>query len=126
MRTILYITTDLLAASLPIRLKEEGNNVIVFEEADMKTLQGLVEKQPYSKIKDYVSKLDKEKDLIVFEDCDNGDRPLELRKLGYNVVGGTSQTDKMEKNRILGGKVAEMAGKEESLQRVDKCISMLS
>ena len=109
-RRIAYITSDLLAGSLPIRLKQEGNSVVVFEKANMKTLQGLVDKKPFSELKSYIEKLDKEKDLIVFEDCDNGDQPLKLRELGYNVVGGTSQTDKMEKNRILGGKVAEMAG----------------
>ena len=66
MRTILYVTKDLLCSALPIKLKAEGENVIVFEKENLKTLEGFVEKQPFSKLKDYILKLDKEKDLIVY------------------------------------------------------------
>ena len=109
-RTILYVTHDLLAGSLAIKLKEEGNNVIVFEEDGLKTLQGLVEKQPMDKLGKYVKKLDKEKDLIIFEDCEWGDTPVKLRADGFNVIGGSKNTDRMESNRKLGGKVAEIIG----------------
>ena len=107
---VLYATHDLLASSLPIKLKSEGSEVIVFEEADLKTLEGLVTKMPFDQLKTEIAKLDKEKDLIIFEDCDFGDIPVKLRDKGYNVIGGSEKTDKMEKDRQLGGKIAELAG----------------
>jgi len=110
MRTILYATNDLLAGSLAIKLKEEGNDVIIFEKSGLKTLEGLVRKEPFDQLGKFIKKLDKEKDLIVFEDCGFGDVPVMLREKGYNVIGGSSDTAKMESNRKIGGKIAEIVG----------------
>ena len=48
--------------------------------------------------------------MIVFEDCGFGDVPVMLREKGYNVIGGSSDTAKMESNRKIGGKIAEIVG----------------
>lgn len=109
-RTILYATHDILAGSLAVRLKCEGNNVLVFEEIGSKTLEGLLEKKPFDELDSYIEILDKENDLIVFEDCDFKDKAVGLRKKGYNVIGGSDNTSRMESDRILGGKIAEIIG----------------
>ena len=110
-RRILYITNDaLLAGCLPIKLKEEGNEVLLFVKDSPKSLQGFVEQGNWEKRGDYIAQLDKEKDLVIYEDCNFGDEPSKVRAEGYSVIGGNERTDKMELDRRVGGQVARMAG----------------
>jgi phosphoribosylamine--glycine ligase len=103
---IRYITKDMIDPDLILRLKKEGHEVLVCVEEETKTLDGSITKLPYEKrLKDL-----KGTDLIIYDECDFGDEPSDLRKQGYSVIGGSKKSDAMELDRAKGEAIAKLAG----------------
>ena len=101
-----FLSHDILDPDLVLRLKKEGNDVVLFEKEKSKTLDGSVKKLPFNKRMDNLKGVD----LFVYDDVGFGDEPADLRKQGYSVVGGSSKSDAMELDRIKGAKIAQLAG----------------
>lgn len=95
---VLFISGELIAADLCLRLKDEGCNVKLYieDESRKDCLEGMVEKtDDWKKELNWVGK----DGLIIFDDVGYGQEQDELRAEGYNVVGGSLGGDKLEKER---------------------------
>jgi phosphoribosylamine--glycine ligase len=101
---ILFISTDCIAINLALILKNEGHEVKLYIKR--KKSQGnfdnlVVKVRNWRKELDWVGP----NGLIVFDDVGWGKIQDELRKKGYNVVGGCELGDKIEENREFGQKI---------------------
>lgn len=94
----LIVSKELVGAALCTRLLKEGHEVKLFiEKEDCKeSLEGIVPKTA-----DWRSELHWiERDgIIVFDDVGFGEAHDRLRTLGYRVVGGSPESDRMELDR---------------------------
>lgn len=91
---------------LVVHLQEEGNEVYYYvkKEDEKDVGKGIV--NLVKGWKQYVE----EADIIIFPDVYFGDLPLELRKKGKLVVGGSSLTDRLENDRKFAAKVWQKFG----------------
>lgn len=106
---ILFVSGELIGASLCLRLKEEGNDVKLFikDRKRRECLEGFVEKTlDWKQELSWVGK----DGLIVFDDVGFGMEQDRLRRKGYRVVGGSALGDKLEKDREYGQKIFSSCG----------------
>lgn len=106
---VLFVSGELIAGDLAYRLKQEGCDVKLFiEDASRKDcFENMVKKtSDWRKKLKWVGK----DGLIVFDDVLYGDVQDDLRKQGYNVVGGSTGGDKLEKDRAYAQTVLEKSG----------------
>lgn len=106
---ILFVSGELIGASLCLRLKEEGNDVKLFikDRKRRECLEGFVEKTlDWKQELSWVGK----DGLIVFDDVGFGVEQDRLRRKGYRVVGGSALGDKLEKDREYGQKIFSSCG----------------
>ncbi|MFA5961297.1 MAG: phosphoribosylglycinamide synthetase C domain-containing protein [Parcubacteria group bacterium] len=98
---VLFVSGELIAADLCLRLQQEGCEVKLYieDEGRRDCLDGMIEKvTDWEKELDWVGK----NGLIVFDDIGYGKIQDDLRSEGYNVVGGSLGGDKLEKEREFG------------------------
>ena len=106
---VLFVSGELIAADLAVRLKEEGCEVKIYieDESRKDCLDGMVEKtDDWKKELDWVGK----EGLIVFDDVGYGKIQDDLRKKGYLVVGGSEGGDRLEKERAYAQKILATCG----------------
>lgn len=103
---ILIIATSLdLSPDLALRMKNEGNAVIVAEKHLTKFLEGTIDRVPFEDRFKYFKKVD----FVYYYDGGFGDEPIETRKI-VPTLGGSKIIDKMEFDRPYGSKLAEACG----------------
>lgn len=108
-KRVLFISGELIAGGLALKLKKEGCEVKLFIEhpKQKKCLDGFVKKiNNWEKELDWVGK----EGLIVFDDVGYGTVQDSLRKKGYNVVGGSEGGDRIEKDRKFGQELLGKSG----------------
>jgi len=101
---VLFVSGELIAGDLAIKLKEEGCDVKLYieDESRKDCLDGiLVKTNNWEKELSWVGK----EGLIVFDDVNYGKIQDELRKKGYQVVGGSAGGDALECVRDFGHKI---------------------
>lgn len=106
---VLFVSGELIAGDLACRLKKEGCDVKLYIEDKSRRdcLDGMVEKtEDWEEEINWVGK----DGLIVFDDIGYGIIQDDLRKEGYNVVGGSRGGDTFEKNRQFAQKVFASCG----------------
>ncbi len=106
---VLFVSGELIAADLAVRLKQEGCDVRLYieDESRKDCLDGMVEKtDDWKKELVWVGK----DGLIVFDDVGYGKIQDDLRKEGYQVVGGSEGGDKLEKERAYAQKIMATCG----------------
>ena len=106
---ILYISNYFFAPDLALRMKNEGHEVFVALKDPNDILKGTLKRIDFDKRFQFIKSLDKDKDLIVYDDKVEGE-PADIRKYGYSVIGGCKKTDKSELDRLFSNKVAETCG----------------
>lgn len=108
-KKVLFISGELIAGGLALKLKKEGCRVKLFIEhhKQQKCLNGFIEKtKNWKKELNWVGK----EGLIIFDDVGYGKEQDSLRKKGYNVVGGSTGGDKLEKDRKFGQDILSKNG----------------
>jgi len=108
---VLFISGELIAGDLAYRLKQEGCDVKLYieDESRRDCFENMVEKtDDWKKELPWVGK----DGLIVFDDVGYGKIQDDLRKEGYQVVGGSEGGDKLEKDRAFGQRVLGSFGVE--------------
>ena len=106
---LLFISRELIGASLCYRLKQEGCDVRLFieDESRKDCLDGMVKKtDDWRKELAWVGK----DGLIVFDDVGYGRIQDELRVKGYLVVGGSEGGDRLEEDRQYAQEVFQSHG----------------
>lgn len=106
---VLFVSGELIGASLALRLQAEGCEVKLFIEDKTRKdcLDNLINKTSnWKKELKWVGK----DGLVVFDDVGYGKDQDALRKKGYNVFGGSEFSDKLEKDRAYGQSVMEKSG----------------
>ncbi len=106
---ILFISTDCIAINLALILKKEGHDVKLFikRKKSRGNFDNLVIKTGnWRKELKWVGK----SGLIIFDDTGWGKIQDQLRKKGYNVVGGCEMGDKIETDREFGQKIFKEYG----------------
>lgn len=106
---VLFVSGEMIGADLAYQLKKEGCQVKLYieDESRKDCFDGIVEKtDDWRKELDWVGK----DGLIVFDDVGYGKAQDDLRKSGYNVVGGSAIGDKLEKDRNYGQKIFSACG----------------
>lgn len=106
---VLFISEELGAAELALKLKSEGNDVKLYIHLDelRDCLNGLIEKTDHWKNElNWVGK----DGLIVFDDVGYGIEQDQLRKDGYRVVGGSAAGDRIEEDREYGQTILRQCG----------------
>lgn len=113
---VLFISRELGASELAVALQQEGCEVKMFVDDPVVShgLDGIV-----PKITDWESELTwvGKQGLIIFDDTGYGKRQMELRALGYRVVGGSQEADRIEIDRLVGKQIFEVSG----LQSLTTC-----
>lgn len=105
---VLFISKELIAGDLALKLKREGCNVKLFiqDPKEQTCFDGMVAKTTnWRKELQWVGK----EGLIVFDDVGYGKHQDSLRSKGYRVVGGSMDGDKLELNRIYGQQILKQA-----------------
>jgi len=106
---ILFVSEELGASELALKLQAEGNEVRLFihEKKLRDCYSGLIEK-----VDDWRQELSwAGKDgLIIFDDVGFGKEQDTLRLEGYRVVGGSELGDKIEEDRAYGQEVLRANG----------------
>ncbi|MFZ1626660.1 MAG: hypothetical protein WAT81_02535 [Candidatus Moraniibacteriota bacterium] len=106
---ILFVSGELIAGDLALRLQLEGCKVRLFVEhpEQKKCLSGFVERvDNWREQLDWVGK----DGLIVFDDVGYGKIQDDLRRDGFRVVGGSEGGDRLEKNRRFGQELLAKCG----------------
>ncbi len=106
---VLFISEELGAAELALKLKNEGNEVKLFIQlVELRdAFDGLIEKTTDWKAELlWVGK----EGLIIFDDVGYGEEQDRLRKEGYRVVGGSAVGDRIEEDREFGQSVLRQCG----------------
>jgi len=106
---VLFVSGELIAGDLAYRLKNEGCDVKLYIKGkELKNcFDGMVKKtDDWRKELDWVGK----RGLIVFDDVSYGKIQDDLRKKGYNVVGGSGGGDKLELDREHGQEMLKLVG----------------
>lgn len=97
-KRVLFISGELIAGDLALRLQAEGCEVKLFVDhpEQQQCLNGFVEKtNDWEKELEWVGK----EGLIVFDDVGYGSIQDDLRKKGYRVFGGSAGGDRLEQDR---------------------------
>lgn len=106
---ILFISGELIAGDVALRLQQEGNDVRLFvqNETQKSCLGGLIEMTD-----DWRSELDWVglEGVIVFDDVGYGAEQDRLRKAGYRVFGGSMGGDEIEIDRAACQKLFQDHG----------------
>ena len=125
---VLFISGELIAGDLAYRLKQEGCDVKLYieDESRRDCFGGMVEKiDDWKKELIWVGK----NGLIVFDDVGYGKVQDDLRKEGYNVVGGSEGGDNLELDRDYGHKIFSTCGigivPTKSFDDIDEAISFV-
>ena len=98
---VLFVSGELIAGDLAFRLVKEGCEVKLYiaDKSRKDCFENMVEKvSNWRKELDWVGK----DGLIVFDDVGYGKIQDNLRKKGYQVVGGCAVSDKLEQDRDFG------------------------
>lgn len=106
---ILFISKNINAGNLALKLREEGHDVKMFiEEAVGKNCFDNLVHKTYDWRKDlqWVGK----SGLIIFDDSGFGKIQDRLRKKGYSVIGGCEFADKLEYDREYGQQIFAQYG----------------
>ena len=106
---VLFISGELIAGDLAYRLKLEGCDVKLFiEDKELRAcFDGMVKKTDnWRKELNWVGM----SGLIVFDDVGYGKIQDDLRKKGYNVVGGSGGGDRLESDREYGQEILKACG----------------
>jgi phosphoribosylamine---glycine ligase len=106
---ILFISNDLIAGDIARILTNEGHSVKLFvqKKEQRRNLQGFVKKtENWENELLWVGK----SGLIVFDDVGFGKIQNNLRKQGYNVVGGSALGDRLEEDREYGQDIFKKYG----------------
>src|SRR5665647_931585 len=101
---VLFISGELIAGDMAYRLKNEGCDVKLYikDRSRRDCFDGMLEKiSNWRKELGWVGK----DGLIVFDDVGYGNIQDNLRKKGYQVVGGSEFGDKLELDRDYGHKI---------------------
>lgn len=109
MRILAILSQSLIGADLVIRLKNEGHDIKVFIDSELQSecLNGMVEKaEDWKNELCWVGK----EGLIVFDDVKYGAIQDQLRQDGFSVVGGSTESDKLELDREFGQKIFSQFG----------------
>lgn len=95
---VLFISGELIAGDLALRLQDEGCETKLFVDhpEQGQCLDGFIEKT--NNWKEELSWVGKD-GLIVFDDIGYGEIQDDLRKQGYRVFGGSAGGDRLEKDR---------------------------
>jgi phosphoribosylamine---glycine ligase len=106
---VLFVSGELIAADLAVRLKQEGCDVKLYiEDASRKDcLDGMIEKT--NNWREELNWVGKE-GLVVFDDVGYGKIQDDLRRDGYYVVGGSEGGDRLEKERAYAQKILATCG----------------
>lgn len=106
---ILFVSGELVAGDLALRLQSEGNAVRLFvaHPTQQGCLAGLVPKTA-----DWRGELDwvGKDGLIVFDDVGYGEEQDSLRRAGFRVVGGSAGGDRLELDRAFAQQVFAECG----------------
>ncbi|MDP2838092.1 MAG: hypothetical protein Q8O53_02345 [Candidatus Moranbacteria bacterium] len=106
---VLFVSGELIAGDLALRLKAEGCEVKLFvDHPEQKgCLEGFVER-----VNDWRQELEwvGKNGLIVFDDVGYGQDQDDLRKAGYRVVGGSAGGDRLEKDRRFAQELLAQGG----------------
>ncbi|MGB3072837.1 MAG: hypothetical protein WBB68_01095 [Candidatus Moraniibacteriota bacterium] len=106
---ILFISGELIAGDLALRLQSEGCAVKLFVDhpEQKQCLKGFIERvDSWRDQLDWVGK----DGLIVFDDVGYGKIQDELRRQGFRVVGGSEGGDRLEKDRRFGQELLAECG----------------
>lgn len=101
---VLFISGEMIAGSLALRLKQEGCEVKLFieDESRKDCFENMIQKtDDWQKELKWVGK----NGLIVFDDVGYGKIQDKLRQEGFLVVGGSEGGDRLEKDRAFGQKI---------------------
>ncbi|MDI6778071.1 MAG: hypothetical protein QMD77_02665 [Patescibacteria group bacterium] len=106
---ILFVSGELIAADLAYRLVQEGCEIKLYiEDASRKDcLDGMVPKT--NNWKEELNWVGKD-GLIIFDDVGYGKIQDDLRRDGYQVMGGSEGGDKLEKERAYAQKIMAACG----------------
>lgn len=106
---VLFVSGELIAGDLALRLKSEGCEVKLFVEhpEQKKCLSGFIERvENWRDELDWVGR----DGLIVFDDVGYGKIQDDLRKDGFRVFGGSEGGDRLEKDRRFGQELLAKCG----------------
>lgn len=114
---ILFISQEAFGADLAWRLQQEGNLVKFYIEN--KAFQACSDGILLQKVGNWKKELDwvKKDGLILFDSSGFGKVQDQLRKAGYNVVGGSEIGDLLENNRNFGQRIFSQVGMETAFSR---------
>jgi len=106
---VLFVSGELIAGDLALRLKMEGCEVRLFVDhpEQKECLEGFIER-----VSDWRTELEwvGKGGLIVFDDVGYGQDQDDLRKEGYRVVGGSFGGDRLEKDRRFAQELLAESG----------------
>lgn len=106
---ILFVSKEVNGGNLSNILQDEGNSVKLYieDKKQKKVLNNIVPKtNNWEKEIDWVGK----DGLIIFDDIGYGKKQDDLRKLGYNVFGGSEMGDLLESDRSFANSVFHKYG----------------
>ncbi|MDD4901484.1 MAG: phosphoribosylglycinamide synthetase C domain-containing protein [Patescibacteria group bacterium] len=113
---VLFVSGEMIAGDLALRLKEEGCAVKLFvaDESRQDCFTNMVERTAdWKKELAWVGK----DGLIVFDDVGYGQEQDDLRKQGYLVFGGSAGGDRLEKDREYGQTILKSCGLETKISK---------
>lgn len=104
---ILIVSQEILAPDLYLRLKNEGNEVLIAQKdkGTKDILKNSLKRVPYSERMEYAKK----SDLVIFDDNTTGEA-AEVRKMGVSTIGGDDKTVKLELDRKIANETAKAMG----------------
>lgn len=106
---ILFVSGELIAGDLALRLQHEGNDVRLYigHPTQQSCLDGFI-----AKTRDWEAELGwvGKDGLIVFDDVGYGETQDRLRREGYRVVGGSTGGDRLELDRAFAQKLFASCG----------------
>lgn len=106
---VLFISRELGASELALKLKAEGCEVKLYiqDHAVSDCLEGMI-----PKVIDWKAELSwvGKEGLLIFDDIGFGEDQSLLREEGYRVVGGSMGGDLIETSRLIGKQVLESSG----------------
>lgn len=106
---VLFVSGELIAGDLALRLQSEGCEVKLFVEhlEQKQCLKGFIERvDSWHDQLEWVGK----DGLIVFDDVGYGKVQDDLRRAGFRVVGGSEGGDRFEKDRRFGQELLAQCG----------------
>jgi phosphoribosylamine-glycine ligase len=108
MSKVLFITNDLLAPSLALKIQQEGHDIVIAQKSTNDTkniLKGTLRRIPYTDRYEYA----KQSDLCIFDDNTSGEA-AQWRKEGISCIGGGKDVIKLELDRKIASDTARLCG----------------